>query len=233
MATNRHEPADTRSMGIVHSALRRDLERTRMVLTDQPYPDPTQRRALASHLTWMMHFLHLHHTGEDVGLWPLIRARNPSAGALLDQMDADHRRIGPAITALEEAARAYRERRLGPRTDCSAHWSALSRRAAAAPAAGGAGDDAGGRGHPHGRAVPGGRARALRGTQGSARARRRGALGPRRAPARWPRGHAGRGPRTSSVRPAARLRPGLPPRRSPSLGHRCGGASAVAARCRW
>ncbi len=107
MTTNRHEPADTRSMGIVHSALRRDLERTRMVLTDQPCPDPRQRRALASHLTWMMHFLHMHHTGEDVGLWPLIRARNRSAGELLDQMDADHRRIGPAITAVEGAARAY------------------------------------------------------------------------------------------------------------------------------
>ncbi len=107
MTTNRHEPADIRSMGIVHSALRRDLERTRMVLTDQPYPDPPQRRALASHLRWMMHFLHLHHTGEDVGLWPLIRAENPSAEALLEQMDADHRRIGPAITAVEEAARAY------------------------------------------------------------------------------------------------------------------------------
>lgn len=109
MTTNRHEPADIRSMGIVHSALRRDLERTRMVLIDQPYPDPRQRRALASHLTWMMHFLHLHHTGEDVGLWPLIRAENPSAGALLDQMDADHRRIGPTIIAVEEAARAYRD----------------------------------------------------------------------------------------------------------------------------
>jgi iron-sulfur cluster repair protein YtfE (RIC family) len=55
----------------------------------------------------MMHFLHLHHTGEDVGLWPLVRARNPSAATLLDQMEQDHRRIGPAVTALEEAARAY------------------------------------------------------------------------------------------------------------------------------
>lgn len=109
MATDWHEPADTRSMGIVHSALRRDLERTRMAFTDQPYPDPEQRRAIASHLGWMMHFLHQHHTGEDAGLWPLIRAKNPSAGALLDQMDEDHRRIGPAITGLEEAARAYRD----------------------------------------------------------------------------------------------------------------------------
>lgn len=107
MATDRHEPADTRSMGIVHSALRRDLERTRMVLSGETPPGPGQRRALASHLAWMMHFLHLHHTGEDVGLWPLVRARNPSAAPLLDQMEQDHRRIGPAVTALEEAARAY------------------------------------------------------------------------------------------------------------------------------
>ena len=39
----------------------------------------------------------------------LIRAKNPAAAALLDQMDADHRRIAPAITAVEDAARAYRD----------------------------------------------------------------------------------------------------------------------------
>ena len=32
-------PADTRTMGIVHSALRRDLERTRVALTTAPYPE--------------------------------------------------------------------------------------------------------------------------------------------------------------------------------------------------
>lgn len=107
MATEAHRPADTRSMGIVHSALRRDLERTRLVLTGQPHPGPEQRRAVAAHVTWMMHFLHQHHTGEDTGLWPLVRAKNPSAGPLLDQMDGDHRRIAPAITGLEDAARGY------------------------------------------------------------------------------------------------------------------------------
>lgn len=35
----------------------------------------------------MMHFLHNHHTGEDDGLWPLIRSKKPEAGALLDQSD--------------------------------------------------------------------------------------------------------------------------------------------------
>jgi hypothetical protein len=108
MSPQTHEPADTRSMGIVHSALRRDLERTRLVLSTPPYPDDERRREIAAHLLWMMHFLHVHHTGEDVGLWPLIRAKNPAAGPLLDEMDADHRRIAPGIDSLEEAAHAYR-----------------------------------------------------------------------------------------------------------------------------
>lgn len=109
MRSDSHAPADTRTMGIVHSALRRDLERSRMVLNDQPHPDGERRRALASHLLWMMRFLHVHHHGEDIGFWPLVRAKNPAAGELLDTMEADHRRIAPAITALEEAAQAYRD----------------------------------------------------------------------------------------------------------------------------
>lgn len=107
--TELHEPADTRSMGIVHSALRRDLERTRLVLSVAPYPGEVQRRAVAEHLLWMMHFLHAHHTGEDNGLWPLVRAKNPGATELLDRMDGDHKRIAPAITSLETAAAAYRD----------------------------------------------------------------------------------------------------------------------------
>ncbi|MGV9743957.1 hemerythrin domain-containing protein [Rhodococcus zopfii] len=96
-------------MGIVHSALRRDLERTRLVLVSESPPDERRRRELADHIVWMMRALHLHHTAEDAGLWPLIRARNPSASALLDEMANDHRRIAPAITALEEAHNSRRE----------------------------------------------------------------------------------------------------------------------------
>jgi hypothetical protein len=109
MEIDLHEPADTRSMGIVHSALRRDLERARMVLSTQPHPDGKRRRALAAHVLWMIRFLHVHHTGEDIGLWPLVRTKNPAAGALLDHMDDDHQRIAPAITVLEVAAAAYRD----------------------------------------------------------------------------------------------------------------------------
>ena len=56
-----------------------------------------------------MDFLHAHHESEDHGLWPLVRVRNPAAGALLDSLEADHERIDPLASALREAGRRYGE----------------------------------------------------------------------------------------------------------------------------
>jgi Hemerythrin HHE cation binding domain len=100
-------PADTRTMGIVHSALRRDLERTRVALTTAPYPDGARRRAIGDHLLAMLHFLHVHHHGEDAGLWPMVLRKDPSTAPLLERMERDHEQIAPAISALEKAAEGY------------------------------------------------------------------------------------------------------------------------------
>jgi len=107
MNTDTTQPADTRIMGIVHQALRRDLGRTRTALTGAEPPASETREAIARHVGWMMTFLHHHHTGEDEGLYPLVRARRPDAAALLDQMHADHERIQPAIAEVEARAVAY------------------------------------------------------------------------------------------------------------------------------
>ncbi|MGE5288285.1 MAG: hemerythrin domain-containing protein [Micromonosporaceae bacterium] len=107
------EPADTRMMGIVHGALRRDLVRTRAALTTEPYPQGRQRRALGEHVVWMMEFLHAHHAGEDEGLWPPVREQNPAAGALLDSLEAEHRRISPAAATLTAAGQRYAATRAG------------------------------------------------------------------------------------------------------------------------
>lgn len=100
-------PADTRMMGIVHHALKRDLRRTRQVLLAPPAPRGRQRTALGEHVTWMLDFLHAHHSGEDAGLWPLVRRRNPAAADLLDSMEADHARIAPAAELATVAAGDY------------------------------------------------------------------------------------------------------------------------------
>lgn len=100
-------PADTRMMGIVHSALKRDLRRARDVLGAEPPPRGRQRVALGEHVSWMLDFLHGHHSGEDLGLWPLVRDRNPGAAGLLDSMEADHARIAPAAEVAAAAAAEY------------------------------------------------------------------------------------------------------------------------------
>ena len=93
-------PADTRMMGIVHSALRRDLVRLRLVLGTPAAKEPRRRKALAEHAIWLMDFLHHHHTGEDEGLYPLVVRRNPDAAALCERMDVDHDTITPAMDGL-------------------------------------------------------------------------------------------------------------------------------------
>jgi hypothetical protein len=102
-------PCDTRMMGIVHSALRRDLVRIRIVLEGEEPLSGRRRTALGEHVLWLMHLLHIHHEGEDIGLYPMVLRNDPSTRELAEDMDADHHRITPAITALEDAGCAYRD----------------------------------------------------------------------------------------------------------------------------
>ena len=102
-------PADTTMMRIVHDALRRDLARAHATLAAPDRASSAQRRAIGAHLSWMMRFLHAHHSSEDDGLYPLVRER---AGAdvelldVLDRMARHHGAITPAVAALDTAATA-------------------------------------------------------------------------------------------------------------------------------
>lgn len=118
-------PADTRMMGIVHSALRRDLVRLRLVLGTPAAQEHRRRTALAEHALWLMQFLHHHHSGEDDGLYPVVVERNPAAAELCEQMDVDHGTITPAMAALVTAARRHLADRTSPDADLIAAIAAL------------------------------------------------------------------------------------------------------------
>jgi hypothetical protein len=100
-------PADTRMMGIVHDALRRDFGRLRSALTTPAYPDGERRAALAGHALWMLDFLHTHHHHEDVGLYPMVIAANPGSAEVLARMDADHKQVVPAMEALRSVSERW------------------------------------------------------------------------------------------------------------------------------
>lgn len=107
MQTDPNAPADTSMMRIVHNALRRDLQRAHGALTRDPPPEERQRHAIVEHLRWLLAFLEAHHRSEDLGLYPVVRERDPGAVALLDDMARDHEAVAGAIVDLERAAATY------------------------------------------------------------------------------------------------------------------------------
>ena len=105
----------------VHNALRRDLVQIGR-LTARLDDDPA--RLLGSALGWSLfkQFLHIHHTSEDVTVWPVLRdeaAGNADGVALAEAMEAEHARIDPLLAAVDAAVadRDYGHQRLGDLVD--------------------------------------------------------------------------------------------------------------------
>lgn len=98
-------PADTVTMSLFHAALRRDLERAR-VLLEAPQLMPRQRaQRLGRQLLWATQELRRHHEGEDHFLWPLLLSRSPESHDVLDAMESEHHQIDAPLLQLEAAAR--------------------------------------------------------------------------------------------------------------------------------
>lgn len=92
---------------VFHAGLRRDLERAIGALTAARHPTQGERAALAEHVDLVLDLLHHHHTGEDAGLWPLVRRRAPDLGTQLDMMEAEHAAVAEAIVSTRASAREY------------------------------------------------------------------------------------------------------------------------------
>lgn len=107
-------PADTLTMTLFHSALRRDIARARLLLERGPGLSPRRARRLGRHLLWAMTELRRHHEGEDHDLWPLLEARAPEHRALFDELEAEHHGIDGPLLRLEAAARGLVAGRTAP-----------------------------------------------------------------------------------------------------------------------
>jgi hypothetical protein len=75
-----------------HHAFRRDVTCLARALADA-----TRRDSLGEEWTRFRGALHGHHTVEDTGVFPDLRAKQPTLAAALDQLDAHHRRIDPLL----------------------------------------------------------------------------------------------------------------------------------------
>jgi hypothetical protein len=94
-------PVDFTVMYAAHDAFHRDLLRLTAAVRSGRTGDPAVRAGWAT----FKNQLHLHHTAEDIALWPALRRQvtDPAEIAVLDAMEAEHARIDPLLAQVDAA----------------------------------------------------------------------------------------------------------------------------------
>ena len=93
-------------MFAIHDGLRRDLVQVARIAKDR---DDSPGKLLHASRGWefFKKFLEIHHTAEDEGLWPAVRAHaagQPDQLALVDALEAEHAGIDPLLASVDSAA---------------------------------------------------------------------------------------------------------------------------------
>ncbi|HEX3490970.1 MAG TPA: hemerythrin domain-containing protein [Streptosporangiaceae bacterium] len=104
-------PVDFTVMYAAHDAFHRDLVR----LTEAVRSGRTGDPAVRAGWTTFKNQLHLHHTAEDIALWPALRRQvtDPAEIAVLDAMEAEHARIDPLLAQVDAALAGAGDSRAG------------------------------------------------------------------------------------------------------------------------
>lgn len=123
-------PHDQTGMYVMHHALRRDLEKFVLAVQNTPASEHEVWSALGQRWLKMAEALHHHHSIEDAALWPLLRTHAEEADAqeelqMLEDMEAEHGLVDPALEACREGFAAMRDHA------CEDHRHALEIRLAA------------------------------------------------------------------------------------------------------
>ena len=93
--------ADVRDMYVVHRVFRREFTLIPRLVRAVPQGDTARATVVADHLRLVLAGLHMHHTGEDELLWPLLLERAAPAADLVHTMQAQHARVDDYSERLE------------------------------------------------------------------------------------------------------------------------------------
>jgi hemerythrin-like domain-containing protein len=101
--------ADSRDMFVVHDMFRRQFKAIPGLVSEVPEGDTAQVAIVAGHVTWMVTFLHAHHEGEDLFVWPKLLERIPEKiDPLILTMEAQHAGLAEALDDLAVKAASWR-----------------------------------------------------------------------------------------------------------------------------
>jgi hemerythrin-like domain-containing protein len=83
-------------MVLIHRVVRREFGALPKLIRSAA-GDRERAKMIGAHVEEMLSFLHVHHSGEDELLWPVLRPRVELDAELIDRMEAQHHQIADAI----------------------------------------------------------------------------------------------------------------------------------------
>jgi Hemerythrin HHE cation binding domain len=98
---------DVHEMVVVHRAFRREFGAIADYVRRTHEGDTRRAKIVANHLRLGMAGLEMHHTGEDMVLWPLLLERSAPSTGLVETMQAQHHGIDAHVEAITPALAAW------------------------------------------------------------------------------------------------------------------------------
>src|SRR6187431_3266194 len=101
--------ADVSGMFVIHRAFRREFGMLPTLIRNVPPADIERAEIVAAHLDLVLAGLHMHHTGEDEVLWPLLLEREAPSTQLVETMQAQHDGIDVYAEQVEHLSAQWRK----------------------------------------------------------------------------------------------------------------------------
>jgi hemerythrin-like domain-containing protein len=99
---------DVNEMVVIHRVFRREFVAIPELVRRVAEGDSRRSGVVGDHLRLILSGLHMHHTGEDEVLWPLLRQRAAPSTGLVETMEAQHERVDGCAAHSERALESWR-----------------------------------------------------------------------------------------------------------------------------
>ena len=108
MTTTTTEKPDINEMRVIHRVFRRELTALPGLVRRVPDGDSARAEVVARHAEFVLAGLHIHHSGEDENLWPLLLERAEPSTELIETMQAQHERVHECVDRSQTLLAAWR-----------------------------------------------------------------------------------------------------------------------------
>lgn len=106
--TTTTEKPDVNEMRVIHRVFRRELTALPGLVRGVPDGDRHRADVVGGHAAFLLDALHVHHTGEDENLWPLLLERATLSVELVQTMQAQHERVHEDVERSQELLGQWR-----------------------------------------------------------------------------------------------------------------------------